>query len=105
VAVQVQVKFWVAPPTMVAEAGLAAAQLTFVAGLLVGVTAVTEALEVPLFLSASVSVTAWPVLAVDVEGVSVGASVAAAWTVTSAPVTVGLMLAPLVMSVAVTVAP
>jgi hypothetical protein len=58
VAVQVQVKLWVAPPTMVAEAGLAAAQVTFVAGLVVGVTDVTDALELPLFLSASVRVTA-----------------------------------------------
>jgi hypothetical protein len=76
-----------------------------VAGLVVGVTDVTDALELPLFLSASVRVTAWPVLAVDVEGVSVGARVAAAWTVTDAPITVGAMEAPLVTSVAATVAP
>jgi NAD/NADP transhydrogenase beta subunit len=104
VAVQVQVKFWVAPPAIVALAGLAAAQLAVV-GLRVGVTAVTLALAPPLFLSARVRVTAWPVLAVVGNAVSVGASTAAACTVTAAPVTTGLTLVPLTESVAATVAP
>jgi hypothetical protein len=104
VAVQVQVKFWVAPPAMLELAGLAAVQVA-VPGLVVGVTDATLAPEVPLFLSARVRVTAWPVLAVVGEAVSVGASTAAACTVTAAPVTLGLMLAPLTESVAATVAP
>jgi hypothetical protein len=104
-AAQLHVKFWVAPPGIVAEAGLAAPQLTLVAGLELGATDVTEALEAPLFLRASVSVTAWPVLAVDVDGVSVGARTAAACTVTVVPVTAELMFAPLTASAAVTVAP
>jgi hypothetical protein len=105
VAVQVQVKFCVAPAVMVAVAGLAEVQLLFAVGLRVGATELTEALDVPLFLTASVRVTAWPVLAVAVDGVSVGASAAAVWTVTFVPVTVGLTFAPLTESVAATVAP
>jgi NAD/NADP transhydrogenase beta subunit len=98
------VKFCVAPPAIVALAGLAAVQVA-VPGLVVGVTDVTLALVPPLFLRARVRVTAWPTLAVVGEAVSVGASTAAACTVTEAPVTVGLMLAPLTESVAATVAP
>ena len=75
------------------------------AGLEVGVTAVTLAPADPLFRRASVRVTAWPVLAVELEGVSVGARTAAACTVTGAPVTAGPMLAPLTASIAATVAP
>jgi hypothetical protein len=104
VAVQVQVKFCVAPPAMMALAGLAAVQVA-VPGLVVGATAVTLAPEVPLFLSARVRVTACPVLAVVGEAESVGASTAAACTVTAAPVTAGLMFVPLTASVAATVAP
>jgi hypothetical protein len=103
--VQVQEKVAVTPPGMVCGgAGLAAVQVA-VPGLVVGVTDVTLALVPPLFLRARVRFTAWPTLAVVGEAVSVGASTAAACTVTEAPVTEGLTLAPLTASVAATVAP
>jgi hypothetical protein len=107
VAVQVQVKVAVAPPpaTVCGVAGLAAVQATPAEGLEVGVTAVTLALAPPLFLSESVRVDAWPVLTVVGEAVSVGASEGGVWTVTAAPVTVGLTFAPLLTSKAPTAAP
>jgi hypothetical protein len=107
VDVQVQVKVTVAPPpaTVCGGAGLAAVQVTPAAGFMVGVTAVTLALAPPLFVRASVRVDAWPVSTVVGEAVSVGASAAGACTVTAAPVTAGLTLAPLTASVAATVAP
>ena len=103
----VQTKVAVAPPPAMdcGGAGLAGLQVAPAAGLAVGVTPVTVAPEVPLLRSTSVKVAAWLVLTVPGKAVRGGARTAAVCTVTGAPVTVGLMLAPLTASVATTVAP
>jgi hypothetical protein len=103
--VQVQVNVPDPPPAMAWLAGLALVQVAVAVPALVGVAAVAFADAWPVLFTVSVRVTAWPVFTVEAPAATLPLSAAAVCTVTPAPVTAGPTLAPLLASVAATVAP
>jgi hypothetical protein len=103
--VQLQEKVPDPPPAMTWLAGLAPVQVAVAVPALVGVAATAFAAAWPVLFTVRVRVTACPVFTVDELAETLPESDAADCTATAAPVTVGPTLAPLLTSVAATVAP
>jgi hypothetical protein len=92
VGVQLQVKVPEPPPAIAWLAGLAAVQVALAVPPTVGAAAPALAVACPVLFTVSVKETAWLTFTVPWPAATLPLSTALAWTVTPAPVTVGLML-------------